>query len=76
MYFKIKDKEKITNYYKKNGYVIIRNFFLKKRIHSIKKKILKDIKIKKNNFFYYEKVSNGTQKLRRIDNISDFCLGA
>ena len=30
MYFKLKDKEKITNYYKKNGYVIIRNFFLKK----------------------------------------------
>ena len=76
MYFKIKDKEKITNYYKKNGYVIIRNFFLKKRIHSIKKKILKDIKIKKNNFFYYEKVSNGTQKLRRIEKISDFCLDA
>ena len=48
MYFKIKDKEKITNYYKKNGYVIIRNFFLKKRIYSIKKKILKNIKLKKN----------------------------
>ena len=53
MYFKIKDKEKITNYYKKNGYVIIRNFFLKKKIHSIKKKILKNIKLKKNKFFYY-----------------------
>ena len=54
MYFKIKDKEKITNYYKKNGYVIIRNFFLKKRIHSIKKKILKNIKLKKNKFLRKE----------------------
>ena len=40
MYFKIKDKEKMINYYEKNGYVIIRNFFLKKRIHLIKKKKL------------------------------------
>ena len=46
MYFKIKDKEKMINYYKKNGYIIIRNFFLKKRIHSIKKKNIKKYKIK------------------------------
>ena len=76
MYFKIKDKEKITNYYKKNGYVIIRNFFLKKRIHSIKKKILKNIKLKQNKFFYYEKIGNNSYKLRRIEKISDFSRDA
>jgi len=72
MYFLPKDKEKIINYYKKNGYVVIRNFFLKKKIHSIKKKILKNIQIEQNEFFYYEKIRNNSYKLRRIEKISDF----
>ena len=41
MYFQVNDKEKIVNFYKKNGYVVIRNFFLKKNINLIKKKNIK-----------------------------------
>ena len=58
--------------YKKNGWVIVRNFFEKKEIEKIKHQILNKIsKTKKNKNFYYEKIGN-RQKLRRIEGISDF----
>ena len=58
--------------YKKNGWVIVRNFFEKKEIEKIKYQILNKIsKTKKNKNFYYEKIGN-RRKLRRIESISDF----
>ena len=37
MYFKIEDKIEIKNFYKKFGYVIIKNFFKKNLIRNIRK---------------------------------------
>jgi 2-aminoethylphosphonate dioxygenase len=57
-------------FFKKNGFIILKNFFKKKDVINAKKEILKNIKEKKK-FFYYEKINNG-YRLRRIEKISDF----
>ena len=57
------------NYYKKNGYVVINNFFSKSKIDKIRLEILSLAKKKNNDHFYYENL--GKQKvLRRIERIS------
>lgn len=56
--------------YKKNGFVIIKNFINPENVNKIKKEILVKIK-KKNKFFYYEKTLKGL-KIRRIEKISNF----
>ena len=63
---------KLKNDYKNNGYIIIKNFFSKKKISSIKKEIINNLKKKKYKF-YYEKI-NKINKLRRIEKISDFSI--
>lgn len=72
MYFELKDKIEIKKYYSNYGYVIIKNFFEKNKINSIKKKIISNIKEKKNDFFYYEKINKKKEKLRRIEKITDY----
>ena len=57
-------------FYKKNGWIIIRNFFNKNYINKIKNELLKNTN-KKSNFFYYEIIKN-KPKLRRIEKVSDF----
>ena len=58
--------------YQKDGWVIVKNFFKKKDIKTIKSQILKKVsKTKKNDFFYFEKIKN-KKRLRRIERISDF----
>ena len=58
--------------YKKNGWVIVKNFFKKKDIQNIKNQILNKISnTRKSKNFYYEKINN-YKKLRRIEGISDF----
>lgn len=47
MYFELKKKYEIKKYYNSYGYVIIKNFFKKKNINTIKKKIVHNIKKKK-----------------------------
>lgn len=73
MIFQKNKTKKIYEYYKINGFVIIKNFFDKHLINKIKKQVLKNIKYKHNEFFYYEKNKN---KLRRIEKISDFSNSA
>ena len=63
---------KLKNDYKNNGYIIIKNFFSKKKISSIKKEIINNLKKKKYKF-YYEKI-NKINKLRRIEKIGDFSI--
>jgi len=55
--------------YKKNGYIVLRNFFPKSKIESIRLEILKQIKKKNNNHYYYENLNN-KKVLRRIERIS------
>jgi len=63
---------KIILNYKKNGFVIVKNFFKKKDIDNIKNQILnKILHARKSNNFYYEKINN-FNKLRRIEGITDF----
>lgn len=69
-YFKNITKESITHY-KKNGFVIIKNFFDRNEIIKTKKEILNQIKRKKNHFFYYEKIDK-KKRLRRIEKVSDY----
>ena len=58
--------------YQIDGWVIVKNFFKKKDIKTIKSQILKKVsKTKKNDFFYFEKIKN-KKRLRRIERISDF----
>lgn len=68
----IKLQLSIVAKYKKDGWVIVKNFFKKNDIKIIKSQILKKIsKTKKNDFFYYETIKN-KKRLRRIERISDF----
>ena len=60
----------IIDFYKKNGWVIVRNFYNKQLILKIKKELIKNSS-KKNKFFYYEKIKN-KPKLRRIEKVTDF----
>jgi 2-aminoethylphosphonate dioxygenase len=58
--------------YKKNGWVVVKNFFKKKDIENIKNQILNKISnTRKSKNFYYEKIDN-YKKLRRIERISDY----
>ena len=63
-------EKEIKEHYKKNGWVIVRNFFRKKYIAKIKKELLKTKK-KKKSFCYYETI-NGKKKLRRIEKVTDY----
>ena len=72
MYFELKKKYEIKKYYNSYGYVIIKNFFKKKSINTIKQKIVHNIKQTQNKFFYYEKISKNKKKLRRIEKITDY----
>ena len=63
-------RKKIINFYKKNGWVIVRNFYNKQLILKIKKELIKNSS-KKNKFFYYENIKN-KPKLRRIEKVTDF----
>ena len=49
----VKINKEELNFYKKNGWIIIKNFFDKNYIIRIKKEILKKTK-SKSDFFYYE----------------------
>ncbi len=66
----VKINKEEFNFYKKNGWIIIKNFFDKNYIIRIKKEILKKTK-SKSDFFYYEKIKNKS-KLRRIERVTDF----
>ena len=57
--------EKDIKFYKKNGWMIVRNFFNKKYLKNIKREILKKTKNKNKNF-YFERIKNKL-KLRRIE---------
>tara|TARA_B100001029_G_C15023643_1_gene432189 strand:+ start:84 stop:884 length:801 start_codon:yes stop_codon:yes gene_type:complete len=62
----------IITVYRKNGWVIVKNFFKKKDIKTVKAQILKKVlKSKDNGHFYFEKIKN-KKRLRRIERISDF----
>ena len=62
--------------YKKNGFVIVKNFFKEKDIENVKIQLLNKIShVRKSNNFYYEKINN-FKKLRRIEGISDFSVVA
>ncbi len=63
-------EKNIINFYKKNGWVIVRNFYNKHLIWKIKKELIKNSG-KKNKSFYYEKIKNKS-KLRRIEKVTDF----
>ena len=67
------NKYNLVNSYRKNGFIIIKNFFNKDNIKNIKEQILNKInKSKQNNRnFYFEEIQNKL-KLRRIEKISDF----
>ena len=67
-------EKNIIKFYKKNGWVIVRNFFNKKYIQKIKIELLKNSK-KKNNFSYYETINN-KPKLRRIEKVTNFSKNA
>ncbi len=58
------------NFFSKNGFFILKNFFKKKEIMNVRREIQNNIN-KKNNFFYYEKIKKN-KKLRRVEKISDF----
>lgn len=63
----------LFNNYQKKGWVIVKNFFLKKEIKYIKKQILYKIKNKKKfNFNFYYELINKRKRLRRIERVSDF----
>lgn len=63
--------QKELNDYKKNGYVILKNFFQKKKIEKIRIEIIKLSKKKQNNHFYFETLDKSKKKvLRRIERIS------
>lgn len=63
--------ETLVKSYQKNGFAIVKNFFEKNEILMMKKEVLKKIKKKNEKFFYYEKI-NKTDKLRRIEKITNF----
>ena len=63
-------RKNIIDFYKKNGWVIVRNFYNKQLILKIKKELIKNSS-KKNKFFYYENIKN-KPKLRRIEKVTDF----
>ena len=49
----------IITVYRKNGWVIVKNFFKKKDIKTVKAQILKKVlKSKDNGHFYFEKIKN------------------
>ena len=56
MYFELKKKDEIKKYYNSYGYVIIKNFFKKKNINTIKKKIVQNIRKKKKKIFLRKKI--------------------
>lgn len=63
--------QKELNDYKKNGYIILKNFFQKRKIEKIRTEIIKLSKKKQNNHFYFETLSKSKKKvLRRIERIS------
>ncbi|OUV61094.1 MAG: hypothetical protein CBC82_07065 [Cellvibrionales bacterium TMED122] len=66
--------EKDIKFYKKNGWMIVRNFFNKKYLKNIKREILKKTKNKNKNF-YFERIKNKL-KLRRIEKVTDFSKNA
>jgi len=63
--------QKELNNYKKNGYIILKNFFPKKKIERTRLEIVKLSKKKQNNHFYFETLGKSKKKvLRRIERIS------
>lgn len=57
--------------YKNKGYLVIKNFFPKEKINSLKKKVLNISNGKNNNnHFHYEKINN-KRVIRRIEKIYD-----
>lgn len=63
--------QKELNSYKNNGYIILKNFFPKKKIEKIRLEIIKLSKKKHNSHFYYENLGGNKKKvLRRIERIS------
>tara|TARA_B100001057_G_scaffold493667_1_gene588623 strand:+ start:9022 stop:9843 length:822 start_codon:yes stop_codon:yes gene_type:complete len=60
---------RVEKNYRKNGFVIIKNFINKKIIQDIRNELTN--KKKNNKFFYYETIKK-EKKLRRIERISDF----
>lgn len=75
MIFQKNQIKKVSNYYKINGFVIIKNFFSNNMIINIRKQVLKNIQQNQNKFFYYENNKN-IKKLRRVEKISDFSESA
>jgi len=72
-YKNLKNILNVRSKYKKDGFIIIRNFINKEIIKNIKDEI--DNNKKTNKFFYYEKIKK-KRKLRRIEKISDFSKGS
>tara|TARA_B100000029_G_scaffold509294_2_gene598147 strand:+ start:324 stop:1103 length:780 start_codon:yes stop_codon:yes gene_type:complete len=67
-------KTEHSKFYKKNGWIIIRDVFRKNYIKKIKTELLKQTK-NKGKFFYYETIKN-KPKLRRIERVTDFSKNA
>lgn len=59
--------------YKKTGFIIIKDFFEKKKIIKTKKKILLSVKKEPNKLFFYEP---NIEKIRRIEDICKFSSDA
>ena len=67
-------KTEHIKFYKKNGWIIIRDVFRKNYIQKIKKELLKQTK-NKGKFFYYETIKK-KPRLRRIERVTDFSKNA
>lgn len=70
MKFLNKQENEIIDFYKKNGFVVIKDIFKTKYLENIKKRILLNAN-KEQNHFYYENIGK-KRKLRRIEKVIDF----
>ena len=63
-----------AEYYNKNGWGILRNFFDKHLITNVKKQMLKKISKKNDNSHFYYEYIGSRKRLRRIERISDLLM--
>ena len=69
----INKKNSILKSYKNKGFVVLKNFFSKKKISIAKKNILKLSKTSQSKLLFYEK---NKKDLRRIENVVSFSVHA
>ena len=71
MYFQKNKINEIKDFYRINGYVVIKGFFNKKHITGIKKEILNKVDTFEDVFVYYELIRKNKKRYRRIEKISN-----